>query len=165
MRGFAKCRTKNRASTKSSSQRLALIIWMAGKNEIGRGRQDLEAKSRQPLDQSLTVLDDARPAALKVSLIFDGGDGSHLSETAERVGVEAVFNPAKPLDEGGIAYGITDTQARKRPRLRHRVHHEQVRVDRQQWNRGFCPEIDIGFVDHHRLIMMLVQQRGDLRPR
>ena len=89
---------QNRAGTKSSSQRLALIVWMARKNEIGRGRQDVEAKPRQRLDQSLTVLDDARPASLKVNLIFDGGDGPRLSGTAERIGVEAVFDPAKPLD-------------------------------------------------------------------
>jgi hypothetical protein len=129
---------------------------------VGGRRQHFEAKPLQSKREPLAAFDHAHPALLKIGFVLQGGDGAGLGEPAKRIGVEAVLHPGERLDQGGVADRIADPQPGQRPGFGHGLNDQKVGVGRNQRYRGLGAEIDIGLVDHHGSVRVLLQQGGDL---
>ena len=81
---------------------------MPREDEVGGGRQHVEAQFDQAAVQPLPALDHARAALLKISFVLQGGDGAGLGGPAERIGVETILHPGEPLDQVGVADRIAN---------------------------------------------------------
>ena len=145
-------------------QRRAFVRRMPREDEVGGGRQHFEAKPDQTAVQPLAAFDHARAALLKIGFVLQRGDGAGLGGPAKRIGVEAVLHPGERLDQVGVADRIANPQTRQGPGLGHGLNDQKVRVGGDQRYRGLGAEIDIGLVDDHGRVRMLLQQGNDLGP-
>ena len=99
---------------------------------------------------------------LKVILVFNRRGGTGLRKTVQRIGIETVLDPVQRLDQIRMANGVTDAQARQRPRFRQRVRHQQLRITADQRHHRLAAEVDVSLVDDHYRIAVGTQQALDV---
>ena len=132
------------------------MLGVTHEDEIAVRRENLESERDQGFAQMCTVGDDLPAALLKVSLIVDRCNCADARQAVYGIGVERVFDTLQGLDQGGVAIGAAEPKAGEIARLGEGLYHQQVIEFGDQPNRGFSPEIDIGFVDDdHRFPVLL----------
>ena len=108
-RGSRSKKTNAAAQGLGDCCRVALRV--AGKDEVSRRGQDVEAERREVGGQRVAGGDDGGAGLLEIRLVCDGGDGGDDGEAVERVRVEAVLDPFERLDQSAVADGEADAQA------------------------------------------------------
>src|SRR3954447_21697888 len=101
---------------------------MTGEDEVGGGRQHVEAKLVESAVEPLAAFDHADTALLKIGLVLKRSDGAGLGGPAKRVRVEAVLHPGERLDQVGIADRIAHPQTRQAPGVLPWLPRQKVRV-------------------------------------
>ena len=141
----------------SGGQRGRVVLRMAHEQEVGGGRQHLEAEAGQFAGQPFAAGHHPAPGLVEPLAVAHRGGGAHQRQPVQRIGVETVLHPAQAFDQRRLADREADPQAGQRARLRQRLRHQHIRVGVDQRDRRLAAEIDVGFIDHHRRIR---QRRG-----
>ena len=111
------------ALTQRRRQGLAGVARVAGEDEVGARRQNVESEPDQRRGQAHPISDDGRSRSLEIGLVLDSGDGARLGWPPERIRVEAVLNPSQGFDQRLIADRVTDAKAGERARFRQGLDH------------------------------------------
>ena len=163
--GSAKWRTSTaRARSAAVNSAPPRFSWRAKTKFAADGRTEKPSAARPSLSVS-RLRDHHRAARLEIGFVLDRRDRARLRQTVDRIRIETVLHPPHALDQSRVAERVADPQAGEPARLRHRLHDQQIRMRLDQRNRRFGAEIDIGLVDHHRLVGMIGEQSRDLGAR
>src|SRR5882757_2401288 len=97
-----------RALAQRSGHRRAFVRRMPREDEVGGGRQYLEAKPEQTTVQPLPAFDYTGAALLKPGFVLQRHDSAGLGGPAKGVGVKTVLHTRERLDQVGVADRIAN---------------------------------------------------------
>ena len=138
---------------------------VAGKNEVGRRRQDVEAERFKVGDQLRAARHHRTARRFQPIAVGQCSGGADQRQAVERVGVEAVLDPFEGLDQRRLAERVADAQAGQGMRFGQRAHDEQVGVAGDQRGSRFTAEVDVGLVDDDHSVVQFGAQAIDLGKR
>ena len=110
-RRLGKMTHDNAALAQSGSKFGTVAFGMAGKNEIGGGRQDHESQAAQFSYQRFPGSHNLAAGFLELSLGLNRSLRPANGETIQWVGVETVLNPDQRLNQVRLANGVANAQS------------------------------------------------------